>query len=532
MRFDLAAEPWIEGIDHDGRPLTLSLRQAFENASDVVSLTGPETVVAGITRLLVAILRDALPSTAISEDQWRQWWHNGLPAISDYFDTYADTFDLFGDRPFFQDATMDGDNTGIKSASELTPPVPSGNNPVLWDHHTDLTGSKPLTLTPGTAAGWLVSTQAFLRTGVFGSKDSAGNGRASGRQGLLLARAVCIPVGPTLAHTLLLSLPRGERPVGDVPPWRRDRAVIAGPPAGPVSLLTWQIRHILLLPEPDGTVKRLKIAADPAIDPRVDVGPQQAHDPHLAFTPNPKWNPDAPEIDPRNPTKLNRQFFTAPYRPDMATWRQAPALLGARSSARAVRDLATLPLDGVPVRVEVIGLAVESTAKYVAVGRSRLPGVLGEHAVQVLADLAEASDLAAQALARGGVALHKGLKLLPERPDPAATARTGQIFTAGFWPQLELPASDLMELLQAAPDDDAREALAEGWRERLKATARRTYIAQSSRYPIGTAAMQARSTGARYLGAGLKKIDPGAAEADDDDDDSEDAPADMETATA
>jgi CRISPR type I-E-associated protein CasA/Cse1 len=513
-RLNLATDPWIEVTDRDGNDLLLSLSDALTRAGQIAALGGMPPVGASVTRLLVAVLRDALGTAAVPEGDWRAWWDAAeLPTdrITEYLERHHDRFYLHGDRPFMQDpALAAGDRTGgsWKSPAELRPDIPSGNNPLLYEQYTDLGGTRPYTMTPAEAANWLVSTQSFIRPGIFPGTDTP---RVSGRGGVLLSRLVVVPAGPTLAHTLLLSLPTGPRDLRDRPVWRRDDAPVIAPPVlGPVSYLTWQCRHILLDDAQDGLIQRVKIAAANSPDPLVPRDQQAALDPHLVFEENAK-SPDG--------------WTILPYLPDRAVWRNAPTLAAYNGQASALkRARIMIGADpSTPIRVDAFGVAVESTAKYVDWNRTSVRLPRDPTTLEYARQTAEITEKVYGGLRRAAMTflMRTGQVSATASPQAKASAAAGP--GRYFWGELNQPGFDLPALLDEAKSDEARASLVNGWGERCLEAAIRTLTHMRAGYGVTGTAATSYASALNVLRNALKP------EETTDGEDEQDTPGDADT---
>lgn len=457
--YNLVREPWIEYTDRDKQPRHGSLSDLFEHADDVVSIDGDAPVTASVLRLLVAILRDALGTGPLTQEQWDGWFHDGLPAdlVADYLAIHEPRFNLYGPRPFFQYedlAATEATGGGWKSMAELHPAMPSGANAVIYDHHTGLNGPNPPAMSPGTAANWLISTHSYTRPGMFPGIDRP---RESGRGGNLLSRLALIPTGSNLRETLLLSLPLGARNTTDQPPWRRQAPIIPAPVPGVVSLLTWQTRAALLAhPDGDGLIRRVKLAAPPidTCDTLVPRAEQAALDPHLMFIPVDKT--------PQNPDG----FAILGYTPGRALWRDSSMIAAYTGDASALRRARTIT--DRPVRIQTYSLAVQSTAKYVDWFARSVQLPADPAALPYAAEAAAYTDAMAAAL---GKAIYTFLGALGVLSPSASTTQKLAIRDSGqetYWTQLGRHAQRFPDLLDHAADDTARAALVEGWREHAR----------------------------------------------------------------
>jgi CRISPR system Cascade subunit CasA len=141
--------------------------------------------------------------------------------------------------------------------TKLLPERASGNNPTLFDHTFD---DSPPPVSPAEAAVALLVHQTFTPGGLIKQL-----GVTSGPAAPVASAALFIPQGMTLFETLLLNLvppyePDGDQPIWERPPYRaedveagRAREVLSGR----TRMYTWMSRAVRLLPEPDGTIRRI-----------------------------------------------------------------------------------------------------------------------------------------------------------------------------------------------------------------------------------------------------------------------------------
>jgi len=269
VQFNLVDEPWLPCIRTGGQPIELGLYDALTQAHTLRELHGETPLgTAALHRLLLAVLHRVFGPE--SRKAWSQLWHKGRwdeTALRDYFDQWRHRFNLFDEeRPFYQAADR---RVKPKSITKLMLYTASGNNPTLFDHHTDAEG---ITLTPAQAARALVAAQSFGLAGLSGLRQKFTDGSC--------ARGIVFLVqGENLFETLALNLARykGDVPMprepDDRPAWEMDDPFVPerSVPLGNRDYLTWQNRRILLDPEnaPEGLVVRQMTIA-PAL--RLDDG--------------------------------------------------------------------------------------------------------------------------------------------------------------------------------------------------------------------------------------------------------------------
>ncbi len=270
VEFSLIDAPWIPCLRSDGQAVELGLRDTLVQAHELRELAGESPLVtAALYRLLLAVLHRVFGPATYGE--WGRLWEAGhwdAARLDVYLARWRHRFDLFDpERPFCQ---APDERVKPKSVVSLIHDVASGNNPTLFDHHTEAEG---IALTSAQAARMLVAAQAF---GLCGTK-----GPTMQFTDAPCARGVIFLVqGETLVETLALNLvgyaddsPLPRRP-DDRPAWERDdpftpaRSV----PRGYLDYLTWQNRRILLLPEAttDGVVVR-QVTIAPAMRLESDV---------------------------------------------------------------------------------------------------------------------------------------------------------------------------------------------------------------------------------------------------------------------
>ena len=247
--FDLLKSPWVPCIRADGRIVELSLRDALAQAHELRELHGESPLVtAALHRLLLAVLHRVFgpPTTG----KWAALWAAGrwdVAQVDTYLNRWRHRFDLFhAERPFYQAAD---DRVRPKSVASLVHDVASGNNPTLFDHHTEEVG---IALTPAQAARMVVAAQAFGLGGLSGLAQKFTDAPCA-------SCVIFLVQGGTLFETLALNLVRHPDPAytpiphqpDDCPAWEMDApfSPSRSTPCGYLDYLTWQNRRILLVPE-------------------------------------------------------------------------------------------------------------------------------------------------------------------------------------------------------------------------------------------------------------------------------------------
>jgi CRISPR type I-E-associated protein CasA/Cse1 len=454
--FNLVVDSWVPVLRADGTAARASLRDilAGGSAAPLRALAGDPPVAVAVLRLVIAVLHDALGGPG-DDDTWASWWRAGswpTAVVDAYLRHHQDRFVLFSDPGsgvvgFGQDPRVIGGRR--RSIAELMPHRASGKNPVLWSHNTGLDGTRPLRVSAADAACWLIAEHQFSRAGMFPTVRGA---QMSATQPPLTNRAVTYPVGASLTRTLLLNLTTYTPRAGDVPPWRRTAAVIAGPPAGLVSLLTWQTRCLAIFDDGDAHVREA-VRAGADVDTAVSVDVLEALDPHLSF-------------------RTTRQGLRVPvvYDPQVAVWRVAADLVGGARRERSAlgacarRASGGYGSDAESVSVETAGLAMASFSKPVDWVRATVPVTAGS---QVLPWAGRAIGYAERAVrVLRGVA-YPMLAVIGVRK--SGKGHTGVLDTmeSAIWSALERPGRTLLGDLEAATDDTHCHALLDGWAQRV-----------------------------------------------------------------
>lgn len=270
--FSLLDEPWLPVRLVDGRVCMLGLLDVFRRSAEIAELAdvAPPSVVAHY-RLLLAILHRALsrahPQGWKDKDRAR-WWRQGLPVdvVGDYLEHWRERFWLFHpEHPFMQVAALaeaEEARDKLKPWTQVALASANGNTPVVFDHAYD---SVPSAIDPALALNALLGFLQFTPGGLVKVL------RDSDKAGALANTAAILPMGATLAKTLLLCL-HPWRAEEDLPAWERTALTVPelrGAPvlaSGPNDRYTRQSRAVLLRREADGRVRWLHFAAGLALE--------------------------------------------------------------------------------------------------------------------------------------------------------------------------------------------------------------------------------------------------------------------------
>lgn len=463
--FDLLTCPWVPCIESDGRSVELGLRDALLRAHELRELHGESPLVtAALHRLLLAVLHRVFgPAT---HREWAALWQTGrwdAAQLDAYLARWRHRFDLFDPhRPFYQ---APDPRVQPKPVSSLVYEVASGNNPTLFDHHTDAEG---ITLRPGQAARMLIAAQTFGLAGLSGLSQKFTDAPC--------ARGVVFLVqGDTLFETLALNLlrysddsPMARQP-DDCPCWEMDDPFVPNRsvPRGYLDYLTWQNRRVLFFPEitTEGPVVR-EMTIAPAL--RLD---------DTVLNPMTHYHRE----EKKGPLPL---AFTE----DRALWRDSAALFRLRGTSD--KEYPPRTLDWLAQLVDKGYLDGSQTRRFLALGMSRKQAKVNfyrseqmplpmrylkdRHLVEMLSEGLQMAKDAGRQL-RGATRTLARLVLCPEADlDPARQPAPKDVHSLTrqwaverrYWAQLELPFRQMMETLPR----DEEEALT-AWRKRLLGSA-------------------------------------------------------------
>jgi CRISPR system Cascade subunit CasA len=498
--FDLVDSPWLPCIRGEGTTVEVGLRDALAKAHEFRELHGESPLVtAALLRLLLAVLHRVLGPA--SHEEWADLWQAGRwpeQGVETYLDRWRQRFDLFHPtRPFYQ---APDDRVKPKPVTSLVQEVAGGNNPTLFDHHTDEGGLK---LTPAQAARMLVTKQTFGLAGLSGLPQKFTDAPC--------ARGVIFLVqGDSLFETLALNLLRYPDDVvmrhtrDDAPAWEMDDpfAPQRTLPRGYLDYLTWHGRRILLLPQ---HVQDAVLVASMTIAPGLRL-----------------------DSDLRDPMKHYRQDKTrgplvTRFREHRALWRDSAALFQLGQAEyippRAFDWLASLVYRGY--------LDKSETRRYLALGMAadqarvdfyrseRMPLPLAYLRDQELVEyLEQAVDMAERAGRQlwGATRTLAALLLSPESDSgggrqPAREdlhSMTSQwAADRRYWSRLEIPFLETLESLPDEPDQSL-----ERWRSTLRRTARGAFDELADNLGPMPRAFKAVVRASGQLAAGLAKALP------------------------
>lgn len=250
--FNLLDQPWLPCIPLGKTHAELySLRDTLIQAHSLRTIYADSPLVtAALYRLCLALLHrvfgPANPKEWKSLWQMRGGWQEKKQQdLEMYLQEWHDKFDLFSQGRFFQ--IKQKPDLKLNSVVTLALGMASGNNPVLFDHHTE---TIEINMTPAEATCELLSLQSFGLDMTAGS--SARYPCASCARGVIF-----IAEGDTLFETLVLNLiahpsqkfskelTKQDRPAWEMEdPFTESRK--QNKPLGYLDYLTWHSRRIWL----------------------------------------------------------------------------------------------------------------------------------------------------------------------------------------------------------------------------------------------------------------------------------------------
>ncbi|OYN89424.1 type I-E CRISPR-associated protein Cse1/CasA [Parenemella sanctibonifatiensis] len=254
--FLLTEESWLPVMSTDGKELR-SLRTALRDAGDLVGLATDEPLaILPMVRLLSAVVIASHDIT--SADDIASLWETGKfteGLIDEYLDAWQGSFDLFGDRPFYQVPGIEPLSGGPRNARSIRLDVASGNNVPLFSAEFDAS-TTPLSFAEAALA--LIINHGYdtasIKTGMKNdpiAKSGKTTGNPTGPLGQL---GGIVPWGRNLFETILLNIPFGPTSGEARPAWEREWTASweVKQPQGYLELATWQSRRIRFWPNEDG----------------------------------------------------------------------------------------------------------------------------------------------------------------------------------------------------------------------------------------------------------------------------------------
>jgi len=197
---NLTADSWIPIVWNDGKPGTVSLREAFEHGEELRDLAVRPHERIALMRLLICIAQAALDGPADYED-WKTCRRHVVPSAIGYLERWRNAFELFGDGQRFLQVTKikkpakkSGADEEENSTSKLDIALATGNNATLFDN----SGGSARAFTASELALMLTTFQCFSPGGRIGV--ALWNGKETLAKGAS-KHAPCIAGG--MLHALL-----------------------------------------------------------------------------------------------------------------------------------------------------------------------------------------------------------------------------------------------------------------------------------------------------------------------------------------
>ncbi len=283
-QWSIWSNPWVPVLMVDGSRKELPLKEVFEQAASIRNISPdlPQEEFP-ILRLLLAIMYRAYcravgsnPSNKRLEKIWYQIWENKsfpMNLLDAYAQHVGDGWNLTGSRPFYQVADLQYPSGGKSEdpIADFIPDFPKKHEKFLFSMRSE--GSVD-SISYAQAARLILFLQAYDISGIHtparGSKTAkAGKEHPpKGMLGMSLLGALggVFNQGKNLFETLMLNwvLCHGDQvflkdQTDDLAPWDPERPAPSTQmnshryPKGPVDLLTWQSRRLLLITTDDGT---------------------------------------------------------------------------------------------------------------------------------------------------------------------------------------------------------------------------------------------------------------------------------------
>lgn len=339
-RFSVADDGWIDVR----RQITssydrLGLRELFLQAhalDDLAWAMAPAMSVLLRIATAIAARITGLDDPGQNAEQWHKRRYALLEekggfdreAVHAYFDRHH--FQVFDPvRPFLQDPLLAAQCPHPSGLNTLVMGRPAGNGLAWLSPHHD---KAPVPLATGRALQHLLVHHGYGSSGGCTPRTTATRKDFRATAGPLRGTVSFHPLGPSLYHTLLMSIPPftgDEQHTRDACPWEEhigppDPDAPPGEVTWPGRLLTARARHAsLLVPGPDGAT-----VTDAYLTWATTHTPHPAMDPYLAVRTDPKR--------PVEPTG-QRRLRVIRASTDRAWWRELDALLLAGDEKQPTR---------------------------------------------------------------------------------------------------------------------------------------------------------------------------------------------------
>lgn len=347
--------PWVNVVDRTGLRRSLSLKEVFRLAPELLRLDGDlPTQDAAVLRFLVAVVLVAVADPDWAGDDlleaWKGWWEDWdslADRVEAYLDEHAGEFDLLHPaKPFLQTAGLEPQGKLEPGLDRIIPDV------AQWFSARDAARPLPLAEAPR----WLLHVQGYSVAGIHtGQKGDpsvkGGRGYPNGFPAWLGNVGLVLFHGENLAQTILLNLPLDAAPDERRAGWQLERGVasVRNPaPHGIAELLVWPSRRVRLHVDDGGLIRTVQVSYGDMITP---------YD-KRQFEPMTTWRRS------ENLSKREKRDVLMPVQHDATkqVWRGLGALLaieGERPATAAWLDTLRTNhvLDGrMVVRLQVVGM--------------------------------------------------------------------------------------------------------------------------------------------------------------------------------
>jgi CRISPR system Cascade subunit CasA len=453
ISFNLVEKPWVPCIKLNGDPITLSLKDVFNQAHELREFTTehPLTISAlmGILHCVIYRATDGPKDTK----QWAAMLKTDRfgTDIQDYLTKQRDRFDLFSPHaPFYQTTNLASLEKNDKLAenvliTKMVQQLASGNNKTVFDHTLDRDATS---LTPAETVLALITFQNAALRGLISKKNKK---EITGSDAQLSNGMVIMLKGRTLFDMIMLNLlPRKSN--DPVPSTKEDCAVWdldpkTEPVTGVVSihgymhLLTPKCRHILLIPEIDGgkvVVRRMHIAQGEVFRVRKD--------PRFAYS---------------KPKEEGRDGLPRKMQSSRVLWRDSEALFGlgenrpqVLANIAAAMDNGFIPYDRFVKHVCIAYGMISKKAKISDWRNDRLqvPASIFIDK-QAVGTLLSGVDIAEDIANHIGSAISKAVSIImPKAKDDRKKLikQMSENSKAFYWQEIDLP---FQRFILALPDD-------------------------------------------------------------------------------
>lgn len=262
--YDLTTEKWIPCIDRHNKLVLVSLREAIDEAHNLVALAAELPIMnSALFLFLLAFTSASHPLRDL--DDWEKLYVSGSfskQATETYLKKWANRFDLFDpEHPFYQDPKFGKREKDQKNLKSGTKPLPksikgllmhlsSGSNATLFEHSFD---EQEKWYDPAEIARILVMVQSYSLRGM--TLASIGKDKYY-KDSAFTIGVTFLCRGDNLFDSLTQNMIPAEKDIisqgkGDRPCWEAEDpfADDSGVSKGLLDLLTLLSRRILLLPE-------------------------------------------------------------------------------------------------------------------------------------------------------------------------------------------------------------------------------------------------------------------------------------------